>query len=321
MAWHFRPRGRGNRAPQGLGGWRARFWQLLRGMVALSASRPRKSWERRTLEAAGWRARFGYRQLGNPGRGVLYTWLAWALLVPRLSRGMVGTFGSKSVAEAYSRKVWRLACPLGYSRMEWSALSVLRPRKPWQGRTLDRSGGWRARFWLPRLLRGRRILGRSGGYITPPLAWNGRHFQATGRGVLQSCLVVGVLAVGYLRCGVGWSALLASTARKPWQGRTLDRSGGWRARFRLPRLLRGRVGTFGLEASETVARAYSTQVWWLACLLLVTRGMVVALSASRPEALEIVAGTYSRRIWWLARASGSPGSCVEWSALSASTAR
>ena len=53
------------------------------------------------------------------------------------------------------------------------------------------------------------------------------------------------------------SSLLASKGGKPWQGRTLEAFGGSGARFWTSAVLRGKVVTFGLEARETVARAYS----------------------------------------------------------------
>ena len=54
------------------------------------------------------------------------------------------------------------------------------------------------------------------------------------------------------------SALLVSRAAKPWQGRTLEGSGGSRAHFWtrfawMGPVLRGTVVTFGLEGRETVA--------------------------------------------------------------------
>ena len=56
-------------------------------------------------------------------------------------------------------------------------------------------------------------------------------------------------------------SLLASRAAKPWQGRTLEGSGRSGARVGPPWLLRGDVVTFGFEAHETLARAYSKRLW------------------------------------------------------------
>ena len=52
-------------------------------------------------------------------------------------------------------------------------------------------------------------------------------------------------------------SLLVSRGAKPWQGRTLEGSGGRGARFWTPAVLLGRVVTFGLEGRGTVAGAYS----------------------------------------------------------------
>ena len=50
-------------------------------------------------------------------------------------------------------------------------------------------------------------------------------------------------------------AFFSSGVAKPWQGRTLEGSGGsaW--------VLRGNVVTFGLKGRETVAGAYSRGLW------------------------------------------------------------
>ena len=80
--------------------------------------------------------------------------------------------------------------------------------------------------------------------------------------------------------------LLVSRAAKPWQGRTLEGSGGSGARFWTPAVLRGKVVTFGLEGRETVARAYLTPA--------VLRGRVITFGL---EGREIVARAYFRGLW------------------------
>ena len=83
--------------------------------------------------------------------------------------------------------------------------------KPWQGRTLEGSGGSRARFWTrgfcvetSSLLVSRRTLEGSGG--------SRARFWTRG-------------------FSVEMSSLLVSRAAKPWQGRTLEGSGGSCAGF------------------------------------------------------------------------------------------
>ena len=108
----------------------------------------------------------------------------------------------------------------------------------------------------------------SGGALLHPRssAWKGRHFWSRGarycgRGVLERALVVAARAFGPPQFCVEGSSLLVSRGAIPWQGRTLEGSGGSGARFWTPAVLRGKVVTFGLEGRDTVAGAYSRGLW------------------------------------------------------------
>ena len=68
-------------------------------------------------------------------------------------------------------------------------------------------------------------------------------------------------AFGPLRFCMEGSSLLVSRGAKPWQGRTLEGSGGSGACFWTPAVLRRRVVTFGLEGRESVAGACFRVLW------------------------------------------------------------
>ena len=94
----------------------------------------------------------------------------------------------------------------------------------------------------------------------------GREGRETVADVYRA-LAVAARAFGPPRFCVEGSSLLvlrAARAAKPWQGRSLDGSGGSGARFWTLAVLSGRVVTFGVEGREgceTVARAYSRGLW------------------------------------------------------------
>ena len=87
---------------------------------------------------------------------------------------------------------------------------------------------------------------------------------------------------------------------KPWQRRALEGSGGSRARFWTPAVLRGKVVTFVLEGRETVAEASSTGFWrYMGRAFGPPRFCVEgsSLLVSRREGRETVAEASSRELW------------------------
>ena len=97
--------------------------------------------------------------------------------------------------------------------MQKSSLWASRAAKPWQGRTLENSGGSGARFWSSAVL-------REGSSLLVSRAakpWQGRTLE--GSGGSGACF----WSSAVLREG---SSLLVSRAAKPCQGRTLEGFGG-----------------------------------------------------------------------------------------------
>ena len=80
-------------------------------------------------------------------------------------------------------------------------------------------------------------------------------------GACSKRLWVAARVFGPPRFCVEKSSLLASGAAKPWQGRTLEGSGGSGTRFWTPAVLCGKVVTFALEGRETVRGACSRVLW------------------------------------------------------------
>ena len=118
------------------------------------------------------------------------------------------------------------------------------------------------------------------------------------------------------------SSLLLSRGARPWQGRALEGSGGSGARFWTSAVLRGRVLTFGLEGSETVAGAYSRGLWRQRRVLLDVRGFAwkgphfwPGGQRNRGKGVLKKALAVARALAAAARAFGRPRFCVERSSL------
>ena len=131
----------------------------------------------------------------------------------------------------------------------------------WQGRTLEGSGGRRARFWTRGFLHGNVVTfgleGRETNWHQPTHTKQGTPTNSPSNVHQPTTNAHQAMHTNEL----AEQRAQTNHHQATWQGRTLEDSGGRRARFWTRGLLHGNVVTFGLEGRETLAGACSRGLW------------------------------------------------------------